>query len=67
MRYMYLYLATSAYHLDVQRHKALCTMPFGKRLKYLNNLGGWASFNRKKHKLEHLEEQENLNVTRSLI
>ncbi|KAM6489429.1 hypothetical protein JOM56_015146 [Amanita muscaria] len=33
-------------------------MPFAKRLKHLNNLGGWATFNSKKHKQEHLEEQE---------
>ena len=29
-------------------YKALHMMPFGKRLKNMNNLGEWASFNERK-------------------
>jgi hypothetical protein len=56
---LYLDIATTQIKHDVQSHKAFRTMPFGKRLNYLNNLAGWATFNGRKHKLE---EQENVSM-----
>jgi hypothetical protein len=42
-------------------------MPFGKRLKNLNNLGGWASFNERKHKLEEQENVSLINIPKALL
>jgi hypothetical protein len=48
---------------DIEQQKTLFTMTIPKKMKFLKNLAGWASFNSKKWKHENLEEKENVSST----